>query len=552
MTTVRRVPFLAACALACALLWPAVAPGLAQSDPPTVDLPPELDRVLRDYETAWRARDADGLAALFTEDGFVLSGGRPPAVGREAIRERYRGSGGPLWLRPFAFSKEGDTGWILGGYRGTESGGDGGKFTLTLRRESDGRWYIVSDMDNGNGAPAGPEPEPAPAPEGRTVVRAERVLDGRGATLEWRDIVVENGRIVEIVPAGEGRGALVYELREATVLPGLIDTHVHISWHFDRTGRTQSREVEETPEEAILRAAENAWRTLRSGVTTVQSIGSPEDAELRDAFDRGLLPGPRILTSLSAIGNPDMTPEAMRERVRELASQGADVIKIFASASIRVGGTPTLSQEQLDAVCSEATAAGLRTVVHAHGPESAARASNAGCTTIEHGALLDRATLELLAANGTYYDPNIDLVLRNYFENAERFLGVGSYTAEGFEQMRAAVPRALATFEEALTVPGLKVLYGTDAVAGSHGRNWEELAYRVRTGGQPAMDAIVSATSLAAESLYLDHELGAIAPGMAADLIATSGNPADEIEALGRVRFVMVRGQVVRNDPARH
>ena len=280
----------------------------------------------------------------------------------------------------------------------------------------------------------------------------------------------------------------------------------------------------------------------------MQSLGSPSDAELRDAFARGVLQGPRILTSLGSLGARAGEPEALRARVRELAEAGADVIKVFASASIRDGGEPTLSQEQLNAICSEATAQGLRSVVHAHGPESAQRSARAGCTTIEHGALLDRATLELMAEHEMFFDPNIDLVFRNYFENEDRFLGVGNYTAEGFAQMRNALAPALAAFQEALTVPGLRIVFGTDAVAGAHGRNVQELLYRVKTGGQPAMDAIVSATSLAAASLGLSEKLGAIAPGMAADIIATAGDPADDIGVLEDVRFVMMGGRVVRSD----
>jgi len=340
------------------------------------------------------------------------------------------------------------------------------------------------------------------------VIRVAGALDGTGGRIGPSDIVVVNGVITDILPNGRGRG-VVYDLGEAIALPGLVDTHVHLGWHFNREGRTQSAAIEETPEESVLYGAENALETLYSGVTTVQSLGAPVDKELRDAFARGILPGPRVLTSLSAIGSWLGDDEALyRARVRELATAGADVIKVFASASIRDGGPPTLSQAQLDAVCGEATALGLRTLAHAHGPESARRVALAGCTTVEHGALLDRATLELLAERGLFYDPNIDLVFRNYFENQERFLGVGNYTEEGFEQMRAAVPKALGAFREALSVPGLRVVFGTDAVAGAHGRNYQELVYRVETGGQPAMDAIVSATSLAAESLGLDAEIG--------------------------------------------
>ena len=383
-----------------------------------------------------------------------------------------------------------------------------------------------------------------------TVLRAATILDGTGLTLTDRDIVVRDGRIEAVVPAGEGRGTALYEFDQITLLPGLIDTHVHMEWHFDRSGKLRSRAVEETPEEAILYVAENAWVTLQGGVTTVQSVGSRSEAALRGAIERGLLPGPRILTSLGSIGGRNATPDELRSRVAQFAERGADVIKVFASASIRVGGTPTLSQEQLDAICGEARALGLRVVVHAHGPVSAQRTALAGCTAVEHGALLDRETLELLAERGLYYDPNIDLIFRNYFENKDRYLGIGGYTEEGFEQMRQAVPKALAVFQEALTVPGLKIVFGTDAVAGAHGRNYQELVYRSREGGQPPMDTIVSATSLAAESLGMDGEIGSIAPGLAADIIGTDGDPSRDITALGRVRFVMKGGRVYRNDPA--
>jgi imidazolonepropionase-like amidohydrolase len=398
------------------------------------------------------------------------------------------------------------------------------------------------------GPPGGQAPAPDDSELDAIVLRVSGALDGSGGRMGPSDIVVVDGQITGVLPHGRGRGQ-VYDLGDATALPGLIDTHVHLDWHFNREGRTPSAAVPETPQEVALYGAENALATLRSGVTTVQSLGSPIDRELRDAFARGILPGPRVLTSLAAIGvwlGDDV--ELYRARVRELSEAGADVIKIFASASIRDGGPPTLSQEQLDAICGEANDLGLRTVVHAHGPESARRTVLAGCTTVEHGALLDRETLDLLAEHGTFYDPNTDLVFRNYFENAERFLGVGNYTAEGFDQMRAAVPRALAVFQEALTVPDLQIVFGTDALAGAHGRNYQELVYRVESGGQSAMDAIVSATSRAAASLRLDGEIGTLAPGMRADIIATAGNPGEDINALARVVFVMANGHVVRND----
>ncbi len=383
-----------------------------------------------------------------------------------------------------------------------------------------------------------------PAPEG-IVLRTSRVLDGAGGVLVDRDLVIRGGLIAEITAAGEGRGTEVVDLTGWTVLPGLIDTHVHIGWHFDETTGRLADTGTETDDEIFGHGAANALATLRGGVTTVQSLGWESDARLRDAIAAGEVPGPRILTSLGSLSARTGDPEALRAAVRDFAERGADVIKIFASASIRVGGTPTMSLAQLQAACGEALSRGLRTAVHAHGPESARRTSEAGCTVVEHGALLDRATLELMAANGTYYDPNIDLIFRNYFENEQRYLGVGSYTEEGFAQMRAAVPRALAAFAEAVAVPGLRIVFGTDAVAGAHGRNAQELMYRVREGGQSPMDAVVSATSLAAQSLGMDDEIGRVAPGMVADLIAVDGDPSVDIGTLGRVRWVMSRGVAV-------
>src|SRR5689334_12118352 len=358
--------------------------------------------------------------------------------------------------------------------------------------------------------------------EAQVTIRAGKLLDGRGGVLTDVTVTIQASRIVAVEPGG--KGTPTWDLRGLTLMPGGIDTHVHLSWHFDADGKTHHDE-NEAPARTALYAAENAWQTLQGGITTVQSLGAPEDRELREAIGRGMLPGPRVITSLEPLGEEEWTPEQYREAVRKLKADGADVVKIFASKSIRDGGGPTLSQEQLDAACGEARKLGLRSAVHAHGPESSRRAALAGCTSVEHGALLDAATLRVLAEHGTYFDPNIDLVFRNYFENEAHFLGIGNYTAEGFAQMRQAVPKALAVFRQALKTPGLKIVFGTDAVAGAHGRNFQELVYRVETGGQDPQAAIVSATSLAAASLGLDKETGAIAPGLAADLIAVDGDP---------------------------
>jgi imidazolonepropionase-like amidohydrolase len=381
-------------------------------------------------------------------------------------------------------------------------------------------------------------------------IKAARIIDGRGHLLRNAAVVVEGGKILRI---DQHPSRADYDLGDRTIMPGGIDTHVHIGWHFDaKTGKSVPGEgAGESPDEAVLYAAENAYRTLMGGVTTVQSLGARVDKPLRDAIARGTLPGPRILTALDPIFEPKPLEE-LREHVRKAAAAGADVIKVFASESIRTGGGPTMSQEQMNAICGEAAAKQLRVAVHAHGPESVRRAVLAGCTSVEHGALIGQPELDLMAEHGVYFDPNTDLIFRNYFENKSHYLGTPGYTEEGFKAMEKAVPLVLHVFRLALKTPKLKVVFGTDAVAGAHGRNFQELEYRVRTGGQNPMDAITSATSLAAESLHLGDHAGAIAPGYDADLIAVDGNPLSDIAALEHVVFVMRGGKVYKSDYAEH
>jgi imidazolonepropionase-like amidohydrolase len=388
----------------------------------------------------------------------------------------------------------------------------------------------------------------APPADAPVTIRVGKLLDGRGGTIEDATITVQGSKIVSVERGGNGTPN--WDLRGLTLMPGGIDTHVHLTWHFDENDRLADEEKEPAAR-TVLYAVENGLVTLRSGITTVQSLGAPLDGEVRDAINRGIVTGPRILTSLEPFADAERTPEQLREDVRQRKAQGADVIKIFASKSIREGGGPTFSQEQLDAACGEAKKAGLRTVVHAHGIESARRASAAGCTAIEHGVLFDAETLKFLADHGTYFDPNTDLVFRNYLENTKKFLGIGNYTEEGFAQMRRAGPLILNVFHQALKTPNLKIVFGTDALAGSHGHNFEELIYRVEKGGQDPMAAIISATSLAAESLNLQDRIGTVAPGYEADLIAVEGDPSKDIRALQRVEWVMKGGRVVEGLVAR-
>ncbi len=379
------------------------------------------------------------------------------------------------------------------------------------------------------------------AQEAPIVLQVSTLLDGRGHVLHNTRVVVRNGKIAAIDPKATGT---MYDLRGLTVMPGWIDTHVHITWHFGLDGRLAGRN--EDPESAALGAAGNAWATLLGGFTTVQSVGSASDKPLRDFIARGVIPGPRLLTSLDALTDSRLTPDQIREYVRKRKAEGADVIKIFASKSIRDGGGPTLTEEQLQAACSEAKAQGLRTLVHAY-RGSVRDTALAGCTSVEHGTFATDEDLRLLAERGTYFDPQAGLVIYNYLENKQRYLGIGNYTEAGFEEMKKAIPLDVDLFKRALKISGLKIVFGTDAVAGADGRNAEEFIYRVRDCGQDPMAALVSANSLAAESLGLGNEIGSVSPGMQADIIAVAGDPLKDITAVRHVVFVMKGGTVYKD-----
>ncbi len=373
------------------------------------------------------------------------------------------------------------------------------------------------------------------------VIQGGTVLDGKGGVLKNVRIVVQGGKIVRVESAA---GPSNYDLRGLTVMPGWIDTHVHIGWHFNRDGRADT--TKESPAEFAMNSAGNAYATLMAGFTTVQSLGAPTDLDLRDLIGRGVLPGPRLLTSLAPLNENSGTPEQIRALVRERVQQGADLIKLFATKSIRDGGAQTMTDAQIQAACGEATKLGKRSVVHAHASGGAKAAALAGCTAIEHGSFLDNDTLDTMVKHGTFLDPNLSTT-HNYLEHRKEYLGIGNYTEEGFASMEKSLPIRLETLHRALARK-VKIVFGTDAVAGAQGRNAEEFIYRVRDGGQSPMDALVSANARAAESLRLSDSVGAIAPGMQADLIALDGDPLKDITAVRRVVFVMKAGKVYRND----
>ena len=368
------------------------------------------------------------------------------------------------------------------------------------------------------------------------VIQTSTILDGRGGVLKNQQIVIEGSKI-RTVAAGTAKPT--YDLRGLTVMPGWIDTHIHLNWHLDANNKSIASGGR--PEDMALATAADAYITLNGGFTTVQSVGAAIDANVRDIVARGLLPGPRILTSLRQIQADAGDPEALRALVRRLKDQGADVSKLFATSGLGAGGNQTMSDAQIQAVCGEAKAVGLRSVVHTIGDAGARAAVLAGCTSIEHGTFLKDETLDLMVERGTFFDPNL-LVLHNYIDNRASF----PFTAEQLE----TIEKGIAPTEDVIRrarARNVKLTFGTDAVAGSHGRNAEEFVYRVRDAHEKPMDALISATARSAESLGMSDTIGTLAAGYEADLVATDGNPLDDITAVRRVVFVMKGGKVYRN-----
>ncbi|MGA2145086.1 MAG: amidohydrolase family protein [Bryobacteraceae bacterium] len=377
---------------------------------------------------------------------------------------------------------------------------------------------------------------PAQPSSGRMTIRGGTILNGRGGVLKNLEIVIENGRIRSLGPA---HGRPTYDLHGLTVMPGWIDTHVHLNWHFNEAHKNVNGHEDPAVEERAT--AENARVTLMGGFTTVQSVGAAVDAMVRDRVNRGEIPGPRILTSFRQIQAASGDPDALRALVRKTKQDGADVIKLFATTGLGAGGNQSMSDAQIQAVCSEAKAVGLRSVVHAIGDAGAHAAVLAGCTSIEHGTFLTNETLDLMAAHGTYFDPNL-LVLHNYLEDLASF----NFTDQVAATLKAGLAPTADVLERA-RARHVKIVFGTDAVSGAHGRNAEEFIYRVQDGHETPEDALESATSVAAEALGLGSEIGVIAPGYQADLVATDGSPLEDITAVRKVVFVMKGGKVFKH-----
>jgi imidazolonepropionase-like amidohydrolase len=379
-------------------------------------------------------------------------------------------------------------------------------------------------------------------------IRAARMLDvSHGQLINDAIILVEGDHVTAVgskllIP----QGARIIDLGDRTILPGLIDAHTHITYHFDETGHF-GLSGDASPDVTLMYAAENARRTLEAGVTTIRNLGAGErvDLRLRDAINRGETAGPRMVVS----GEPLMPDEVfglstgearlarIRAFVRERVGEGANVIKIFEGVDGR--GLPLYSREEIQAAVDEAAHAGLKVAVHAHEAAAIKAAVEGGCASIEHGTYLDDEAIRLMVKHHTALVPTLYLPT-HYLEHKSQFAFDDS-TWDFFEKLRARNLDNLRRAERA----GVLVVNGSDAVAGLHGQNAHEEEWLVKAGLTP-LEAIRAATVDAARLLGLEDKLGEIKEGKLADMIAVRGNPLEDITSLERVQFVMKNGQVVK------
>jgi len=424
------------------------------------------------------------------------------------------------------------------------------------------------------GAAAGQSAKPAAKP---IVIKAARIFDCKGERVTTPGVVlVAEGKIVAVgAGAAIPADAEVIELGNATLLPGLIDAHTHVSseasddWKQARLDRLQK-----TAAEKALDASVPARKTLLAGFTTIRDVGSTDfvDVGLRNAIRSGKVVGPRMLVAVNGIGStgghcddtagfrqgllPEPVPaesvvngaNEVRKAVRVNHKYGATVIKTCATGGVLsltdAVDTPQLTQEELNALVDEAHSLRLKAAAHAHGAEGAKRAIRAGIDSIEHGSFLDDEALEMMKARGTYLVATM-MALVGIQERLDR----GVYMPPAIvEKARAAMASLNAMFARAVT-KGVKIAFGTDAGVYPHGRNAEEFALMVNGGMTPAA-ALRAATSLNADLLGIAKELGTLEAGKLADVVAVPGDPTQNIRQMEKVFFVMKDGVVYRNDRA--
>ncbi len=406
------------------------------------------------------------------------------------------------------------------------------------------------------------------------LLKAARMFDGKSNVLTAPGLVlVQNGKIVSVGTAVKvPEGAVVIDLGDVTLTPGFIDAHTHLSGEASNDWRKDFVDgMQRSPPEQALEAASYAKKTLMAGFTTVRDVGSEDliDVGLRNAIERGLIPGPRMLVSVSGIGTtgghcddtagvkPGLVsyspttgvadgPEAMRFRVRNNIKYGADVIKTCATGGVLSltddVDTPQLTQAELDALIDEAHALRRKVAAHAHGALGAKRAIRAGVDSIEHGTFLDDEALDMMKAKGTYLVPT-----QTAIQGLRERLQKNALPPPVIPKAKAAMQQSAIMLKRAVA-KGVKIALGTDSAVYPHGRNAEEFSYLVQAGMKP-LDALKAGTSVDAELLGL-KDVGTLEAGKIADIIAVPGDPTKDIKVTEKVLFVMKDGVVFRNDKA--
>lgn len=404
-----------------------------------------------------------------------------------------------------------------------------------------------------------------------TVIHAGRLIDGASdRAVTERTIRVDGNRIVAIESgyASGGSGDTVIDLTDRTVMPGLMDMHVHITSEYSANSRLNQFVKNEA--DLALDGAMYARRTLEAGFTVIRNLGDRmnESIALRNAINAGKIPGPRIFTAGRGIattgGHADPTngwaqhimgdpgprigvvnsPEDAKKAVRQRYKDGADVIKITATGGVlsvaKSGQNAQFTDEELVNLITIAKDYGFKVAAHAHGTEGMKRAVLAGIDSIEHGTYMDREVMRLMRDRGTYYVPTI--LAGNWV--AEKAAIDGFFPALVRPKAASIGPLILGTFAEAYAF-GVPIVFGTDTGVSPHGENAREFALMVE-GGMPEMEAIQSATSVAAKFLDIYDTHGSLEAGKQADIVAVPGNPLEDITAMERVSFVMKGGTIYR------